>query len=164
MDAPATGTGSLESGDGTAPSSGLSPRLLQLGDSSLQLQIGRFNRTQLQTQERRKTDRDPGVKFARIDFGDQAIQGVLHCHSCFQSGQWIGVPRGNRALASASDPAQLRGFVGIGVKKAQAACGGCRATGLACLSPAFTTTSASMDVVHTFSTFSFHYLVSPECT
>jgi hypothetical protein len=99
------------------------------------LEIRRLDRVQLQVHQRSQASSDPGVHFARKNIGDQSRHRVAHRDRTVQCRQWIATFGSNTALASASDSAQFRGLVGIGMKKAQPALGGRRGTGFPSLRP-----------------------------
>ncbi len=76
--------------------------------------------TELQIQERRQTRRHPGMQFARVHPRSASSTTVARHSPC---PAWADF-RGKTALLSAPDSAQLRGFVGIGVKETQTALAG----------------------------------------
>jgi hypothetical protein len=86
------------------------------------------------------------MNFASFNIRDQLGHSLPHCSCSFQFGQWIGTFGYRTELAPATDPAQLRGLVRVGVKKAQTACGSSRLAGFPCLSPSFATIFSSLGI------------------
>jgi len=111
---------------GAAPLLGLGHPFLHFGNP--ERQIRRFDCAQLQVQKGREASRDFRRKLSGENVSDQPGHGVPNCHRIIQCGQWISILCDNTTIFLAPNPAQFRGFIGIGVKETQAACGrGCSA-------------------------------------